>query len=76
MLNADYAPFYEVKTLIFSKGKMTSGVKTEGTIFLLDDEDKTVYYEPLRNGWIEAKKDAEKGLTIEISNVEYKLVKE
>ena len=82
---------------------MTSGVKTEGTISLLYDEDKTVYYAPLRNGRIEAKiltisngckfenevysfslngkqyeskKDTEKGITIEISNVEYKLVKE
>ena len=82
---------------------MTSGVKTEGTISLLDDEDKTGYYAPLgmdgietkmltiSNGWkfenevysfslngkqYESKKDAEKGITIEISNVEYKLVKE
>lgn len=26
---------------------MTSGVKVEGTISFLDDEDKTVYYAPL-----------------------------
>ena len=82
---------------------MTSGVKTEGTISLLDDEDKTGYYAPLgmdgietkmltiSNGWkfenevysfafnekqYESKKDAEKGITIEISNDKYTLVKE
>ena len=82
---------------------MTSGVKTEGTISFVDDEDKTMYYTSLvmdgietkmltiSNGWkfenevysfsvngkqYESKKDAEKGITIEISNVEYTLVKE
>ena len=34
---------------------MTSCVKTEGTISLLDDEDKTVYYAPLGMDGIETK---------------------
>ena len=34
---------------------MTSGVKTEGTISLLDDEDKTAYYAPLGMDGIETK---------------------
>ena len=81
---------------------MTSGVKTEGTISLLDDEDKIVNYAPLGKNGIEtkmltfsngqkfenevycfyfngkqyeSKKDAQKGITIEILNVEYTLVK-
>ena len=93
-----------MKTANLFKGEeMTSGVKTEGTISLLYDEDKTVYYSPwgmdgivtkmltISNGCkfenevysfpligkqYESKKDAEKGITIEISNDEYKLVKE
>ena len=82
---------------------MTSDVKTEGTISLLNDEDKIMYYAPLGMDGIEtkmltisngckfenevysfsligkqyeSKKDAEKGIKIEISNVEYTLVKE
>ena len=34
---------------------MTSGVKTEGTISLLDDEDKAVYYALLGMDGIETK---------------------
>ena len=34
---------------------MTSDVKTEGTISLLDDEDKTAYYAPLGMDGIETK---------------------
>ena len=34
---------------------MTSGVKTEGTISLLDDEDKIVNYAPLGKNGIETK---------------------
>ena len=82
---------------------MTSDVKTEGTIFLIDDEEKKcitrriemdgieakmltisngckfeneVYSFPLIGKQYESKKDAEKGITIEISNVEYTLIKE
>ena len=55
-MKADYAQFYEVKTFHIFKGEeMTSGVKTEGTISLLDDEDKTVYYAPLCMDGIETK---------------------
>ena len=55
-LKADYALFYEVITAHICKGeKMTSGVKTEGTISLLDDEDKTMYYAPLGMDGIETK---------------------
>ena len=47
-LKADYALFYEVITAHLFKGEeMTSSVKKEGTISLLDDEDKTVYYAAL-----------------------------
>ena len=34
---------------------MTSSVKTEGTISLLDDGDKTMYYAPLGMDGIETK---------------------
>ena len=55
-LKAKCAPFYEEKTAHLFKGEeMTSGVKTEGTISLLDDEDKTVYYAPLGMDGIETK---------------------
>lgn len=55
-LKADYALFYEVNTVLLFKGEeITSGVKTEGTISLLDDEDKTVYYAPLGMDGIETK---------------------
>ena len=55
-LKADYALFYEVITAHICKGEeMTSGVKTEGTIFLLDDEDKTVYYTLLGMDGLETK---------------------
>ena len=55
-LKADQAPFYEVKTAHIFKGEeMTFGVKTEGTIFLLADEDKAVYYAPLGLDGIETK---------------------
>ncbi|MDY6064104.1 MAG: hypothetical protein SPI51_03755 [Candidatus Enterosoma sp.] len=55
-LKADYALFYEVKTAHLFKGEeMTSCVKTEGTISLVDDEDKTVYYAPLGLDGIETK---------------------
>ncbi|MDY4549563.1 MAG: hypothetical protein SPD43_02855 [Candidatus Enterosoma sp.] len=55
-LKAKYAPFYEVKTSHLFKGEETiSGVKTEGTISFLDDEDKTVYYAPLGMDGIETK---------------------
>lgn len=55
-LKADYAPFYKVKTAHLFKGEeMTSGVKTEGTIFFLADEDKTGYYAPLGMDGIETK---------------------
>ena len=55
-LKADYALFYEVKTAHLFKGEeMTSGVKTEGTISFLDDEDKAVYYAPLGLDGIETK---------------------
>ena len=55
-LKADYALFYEVNTALLFKGEeITSGVKTEGTIFLLADEDKAVYYAPLRLDGIETK---------------------
>ena len=55
-LKADYALFYEVITAHLFKGEeMTSGVKTEGTIPLLDDEDKTAYYAPLGMDGIETK---------------------
>ena len=41
-LKAKCAPFYEVKTAhLFKGGKMTFGVKTEGIISLLYDEEKT-----------------------------------
>ena len=55
-LKAKYAPFYEVNTALLFKGEeITSGVKTEGTIFLLADEDKAVYYAPLGLDGIETK---------------------
>ena len=55
-LKAKYAPFYEEKTAYIFKGEeMTSGVKTEGTIPLLDDEDKTAYYAPLGMDGLETK---------------------
>ena len=34
---------------------MTSNVKTEGTISLIDDEDKIMYYTPLEMDGIETK---------------------
>ena len=44
-LKADYALFYEVITAHLFKGEeMTSGVKTEGMISLLYDEETVVYY--------------------------------
>ncbi|MDD7617048.1 MAG: hypothetical protein SPJ51_04155 [Candidatus Enterosoma sp.] len=55
-LKAKFAPFYEVKTAHLFKGEeMTSGVKTEGTISLLDDEDKTAYCALLGMDEIETK---------------------
>ncbi|MCI7065806.1 MAG: hypothetical protein MR977_04925 [Bacilli bacterium] len=55
-LKADYALFYEVITAHICKGEeMTSSVKIEGTISLLDDEDKTVYYALLGTDGIETK---------------------
>ena len=55
-LQVNYAPFYEVKTAHLFKGEeMTSGVKTEGTISFLDDEDKIVNYAPLGKNGIETK---------------------
>lgn len=55
-LKADYALFYEVKTAhLFNGEEMTSGIKIEGTISFLDDEDKTVYYAPLGMDGIETK---------------------
>ena len=55
-LKAKCAPFYEVKTAHLFKGEETiSGVKTEGTISPLDDEDKTAYYAPLGLDGIETK---------------------
>ena len=82
---------------------MTSGVKTEGMISLLDVEEKKcitrriemdgietkmltfsdgqkfeneVYSFSLNDKQYESKKYTEKGITIKISNDEYKLVKE
>ena len=40
---------------LFKGKKMTSGVKTEGTISLLDDEDKAVYYALLGMDGLETK---------------------
>ena len=55
-LKVNYAPFYEVKTDHLFKGEeMTAGVKTEGTISFLDDEDKIVNYAPLGKNGIETK---------------------
>lgn len=55
-LKAKCAPFYEVKTANLFKGEeIKSGVKTEGTISLLDDEDKAVYYALLGMDGLETK---------------------
>ncbi|MGN1243319.1 MAG: hypothetical protein ACI4TN_03685, partial [Candidatus Enterosoma sp.] len=55
-LKAKCAPFYEVKTAYIFKGEeMTSGVKIEGMISLLHNENKTVYFAPLVMDRIETK---------------------
>ena len=55
-LKAEYVPFYEGKTAhLFKQEEMTSGVKTEGMISLLHNENKTVYFAPLGMDGIETK---------------------
>ena len=55
-LNADDGPFYEVKTAHLLKGEeMTSGVKTEGTISLIDDEEKKCITRRIEMDGIETK---------------------